>query len=51
MHQVNLEFLSEVVANRDGTLLPDTVIGTDSHTTMVEIVVLSCVLRYLIPSP
>ena len=36
VHQVNLEFLSEVVANRDGTLLPDTVIGTDSHTTMVN---------------
>ena len=36
VHQVHLEFLSEVVANLDGTLLPDTVIGTDSHTTMVN---------------
>jgi aconitate hydratase len=36
VHQVNIEFLSEVVAERDGTLLPDTLIGTDSHTTMVN---------------
>ena len=36
VHQVNIEFLSEVVSERDGTLLPDTLIGTDSHTTMVN---------------
>ena len=36
VHQVNIEFLSEVVAVRDGTLIPDTLIGTDSHTTMVN---------------
>ena len=36
VHQVNIEFLSEVVTEREGTLLPDTLIGTDSHTTMVN---------------
>jgi aconitate hydratase len=41
IHQVNLEFLATVVADRedeDGRLVafPDTVVGTDSHTTMVN---------------
>ncbi|MFF7635721.1 aconitate hydratase AcnA [Kitasatospora sp. NPDC008050] len=37
VHQVNLEQLATVVATgRDGVLFPDTVIGTDSHTTMVN---------------
>ncbi|MEU0674241.1 aconitate hydratase AcnA [Streptomyces sp. NPDC006172] len=37
VHQVNLEQLTTVVAEGpDGTLLPDTVLGTDSHTTMVN---------------
>jgi aconitate hydratase len=36
VHQVNIEFLAEVVTVRDGTLIPDTLIGTDSHTTMVN---------------
>lgn len=37
VHQVNLERLATVVAEApDGTLCPDTVIGTDSHTTMVN---------------
>ncbi|MFF3017240.1 aconitate hydratase AcnA [Streptomyces sp. NPDC057939] len=37
VHQVNLERLATVVAEgRDGRLFPDTVIGTDSHTTMVN---------------
>ncbi|MGF1431023.1 aconitate hydratase AcnA [Kitasatospora sp. LaBMicrA B282] len=37
VHQVNLEQLATVVAeDRDGRLIPDTVIGTDSHTTMVN---------------
>jgi aconitate hydratase A / 2-methylisocitrate dehydratase len=41
VHQVNLEFLATVVADRtdeDGAriALPDTVVGTDSHTTMVN---------------
>ncbi|MCL5874240.1 MAG: aconitate hydratase [Candidatus Thermoplasmatota archaeon] len=36
VHQVNVEFLSDVVSVRDGTLIPDTLIGTDSHTTMVN---------------
>ncbi|MEM0136184.1 MAG: aconitate hydratase AcnA [Thermoplasmatales archaeon] len=36
VHQVNIEFLSDVVSERGGVLLPDTLIGTDSHTTMVN---------------
>ncbi|MGZ8563459.1 MAG: aconitase family protein, partial [Candidatus Limnocylindria bacterium] len=36
VHQVNLEFLADVVAERDGLLLPDTLVGTDSHTTMIN---------------
>src|SRR6187431_3122440 len=41
VHQVNLEYLATVVADRedeDGTriAMPDTVVGTDSHTTMVN---------------
>jgi aconitate hydratase len=35
-HQVNLEYLSKVIQVRDGTALPDTLVGTDSHTTMVN---------------
>ncbi|MBE3654980.1 aconitate hydratase AcnA [Vibrio navarrensis] len=36
-HQVNLEYLSHVVrVDENGVLTPDTVIGTDSHTTMVN---------------
>jgi aconitate hydratase len=34
-HQVNLEHLGHVVAERDGVAFPDTVVGTDSHTTMI----------------
>lgn len=43
-HQVNLEYLATVVTlTKDGLLYPDTVIGTDSHTTMVNgISVLGC---------
>src|SRR3954469_6347092 len=36
IHQVNLEFLATVIADRDGVAFPDTVVGTDSHTTMVN---------------
>ena len=36
VHQVNLEYLADVVAERDGVLLPDTLVGTDSHTTMIN---------------
>jgi aconitate hydratase len=36
VHQVNLEYLADVVAVRDGVLLPDTLVGTDSHTTMIN---------------
>jgi aconitate hydratase A / 2-methylisocitrate dehydratase len=35
-HQVNLEYLARVVDDRDGVAFPDTVVGTDSHTTMVN---------------
>ena len=35
-HQVNLEFLARVVETRDGQAFPDTLLGTDSHTTMVN---------------
>src|ERR671935_306832 len=35
-HQVNLEHLSRVVQVRDGVAVPDTLVGTDSHTTMVN---------------
>lgn len=35
-HQVNLEYLAQVVWNVDGVLCPDTLIGTDSHTTMIN---------------
>ena len=37
VHQVNLEFLARVVmTNDDGFVFPDTIVGTDSHTTMVN---------------
>ncbi len=35
-HQVNLEYLARVVEVRDGVAFPDTLVGTDSHTTMVN---------------
>jgi aconitate hydratase len=35
-HQVNLEYLANVVHARDGQAFPDTLVGTDSHTTMVN---------------
>jgi aconitate hydratase len=35
-HQVNLEFLARVIEERDGQAFPDTLVGTDSHTTMVN---------------
>jgi aconitate hydratase len=35
-HQVNLEYLARVVEDRDGVAFPDTLVGTDSHTTMVN---------------
>jgi len=35
-HQVNLEYLARVVFEADGQAFPDTVVGTDSHTTMVN---------------
>jgi aconitate hydratase len=35
-HQVNLEYLARVVETRDGRAFPDTLVGTDSHTTMIK---------------
>ena len=35
-HQVNLELLARVVEVRDGVAFPDTLVGLDSHTTMVN---------------
>jgi len=35
-HQVNLEYLAQGVIARDGWLFPDTLVGTDSHTPMVN---------------
>jgi aconitate hydratase len=36
VHQVNIEHLARVVMVRDGQAYPDTCVGTDSHTTMVN---------------
>ncbi|KAI3497294.1 hypothetical protein L1887_39800 [Cichorium endivia] len=36
VHQVNLEYLGRVVFNTNGVLYPDSVVGTDSHTTMID---------------
>jgi aconitate hydratase len=35
-HQVNLEYLARVIFDRSGVAYPDTLVGTDSHTTMVN---------------
>ncbi len=36
VHQVNLEYLAKVVVTRDGISFPDSLVGTDSHTTMIN---------------
>jgi len=36
VHQVNLEFIAPVVFNNKGLLYPDSLVGTDSHTTMIN---------------
>ena len=36
VHQVNIEYLARVVFEHDGVAYPDTLVGTDSHTTMVN---------------
>src|SRR5687768_7814339 len=36
VHQVNLEYLAKVVQTRDGWAMPDSLVGTDSHTTMIN---------------
>ncbi len=35
-HQVNLEYLARGVLEKDGVYYPDTLVGTDSHTTMIN---------------
>jgi aconitate hydratase len=36
VHQVNLEYLAKGVLEKNGTFYPDTLVGTDSHTTMIN---------------
>jgi aconitate hydratase len=36
VHQVNLEYLARVVFGQNGQAYPDTLVGTDSHTTMIN---------------
>lgn len=36
VHQVNLENIASVVTEKEGVLYPDTLVGTDSHTTMIN---------------
>ena len=36
VHQVNLEYLARGVLEKDGVYYPDTLVGTDSHTTMIN---------------
>nr|XP_061812547.1 iron-responsive element-binding protein 2-like isoform X2 [Nerophis lumbriciformis] len=36
VHQINLEYLSRVIQVRGGFIYPDSVVGTDSHTTMIN---------------
>jgi len=36
VHQVNLEYLARVVFDAEGVAYPDTLVGTDSHTTMIN---------------
>ncbi|QYA47785.1 aconitate hydratase AcnA [Nosocomiicoccus ampullae] len=36
VHQVNLEYLANVVHDRENVIFPDSLVGTDSHTTMIN---------------
>ncbi|XP_020250178.1 aconitate hydratase, cytoplasmic-like isoform X1 [Asparagus officinalis] len=36
VHHMNLEYIGRVVFNNEGMLNPDSVVGTDSHTTMID---------------
>ncbi|WP_028536493.1 aconitate hydratase AcnA [Paludibacterium yongneupense] len=36
VHQVNLEYLARGILHKDGVAYPDTLVGTDSHTTMIN---------------
>ncbi|MGN6366974.1 MAG: aconitate hydratase AcnA [Phycisphaerae bacterium] len=36
VHQVNLEYLAKITWEKDGVLFPDSLVGTDSHTTLIN---------------
>jgi aconitate hydratase len=36
VHQVNLEYLAKIVMTKEGVAMPDSLVGTDSHTTMIN---------------
>jgi len=36
VHQINMEYLARVIFNHEKTLYPDSLVGTDSHTTMIN---------------
>ena len=36
VHQVNLEYLAKITWEKEGVLFPDSLVGTDSHTTMIN---------------
>ncbi len=36
VHQVNMEYLAQGIMEKDGMVYPDTLVGTDSHTTMIN---------------
>lgn len=36
VHQVNLEYLARAIQESEGFIYPDSVVGTDSHTTMIN---------------
>src|SRR5205823_10881624 len=36
VHQVNLEYLAKGVLQKEGVFYPDTLVGTDAHTTMIN---------------
>lgn len=36
VHQVNLEYIATLVTEKEGMIYPDTIVGTDSHTTMIN---------------
>src|SRR6188768_383950 len=42
VHQVNLEYLARVIFDKDGLAYPDTIVGTDSRTTMINGIAVLC---------